>query len=84
MLMVGTVIGPGTIFLMIVGSWSVAFHVDNWTSFWINLVPIMLFIIICLTTKAKTQVKISPILNWNQSFFNIHLWFIVRCLWPRL
>jgi chitin synthase len=56
LLMVGTVIGPGTIFLMIVGSWSVAFHVDNWTSFWINLVPIMLFIIICLTCKAKFQV----------------------------
>ena len=57
MLMVGTVLGPGTIFLMIVGSWSVAFHVDNWTSFWINLIPILAFIVICLTTKAKFQVS---------------------------
>ncbi|KAK4004959.1 hypothetical protein OUZ56_006685 [Daphnia magna] len=63
MLMIGTVIGPGTIFLMIVGSWSVAFHVDNWTSFWINLVPILFFIIICLTTKAKFQVFVAQIMS---------------------
>lgn len=65
MLMVGTVLGPGTIFLMIVGAWSVAFNVDNWRSFWINLVPIVLFVIICLTTKAKFQVSSFLWLNYS-------------------
>lgn len=59
--MVGTVLGPGTIFLMIVGSFNVAFGMDNWTSFWVNLVPIIGFIIICMTTKAKFQVAFTPI-----------------------
>lgn len=56
MLMVGTILGPGTIFLMVVGSFNVAFGIDNWKSFWLNLIPITAYIIICLTTKAKFQV----------------------------
>lgn len=57
MLMVGTILGPGTIFLMIVGSCNVVFGIDNWTSFYLNLIPIAVYIIICMTCKAKFQVN---------------------------
>ena len=58
MLMVGTILGPGTIFLMIVGSTSAAFHVGNTPSFIWNLVPILIFMILCMTVESKTQVGV--------------------------
>jgi len=41
MMMVGTVLGPGTIFLMLVGAFSVAFSISNWDSFLYNLVSVL-------------------------------------------
>ncbi|CAG0919230.1 unnamed protein product [Notodromas monacha] len=38
MLMMGTILGPGTIFLMLVGAFVAAFRIDNWTSFTANLI----------------------------------------------
>jgi chitin synthase len=54
--MVGTILGPGTIFLMIVGSINVVFGLSQWASFLWNLFPIMAYVIICMTCKAKFQV----------------------------
>ena len=45
MIMVGTVLGPGSIFIMLAGSLTVAFGVANSTAFIINLVPLIIFII---------------------------------------
>lgn len=55
-LMIGTVIGPGTIFLMLVGAFVAAFRLDQWSSFWWNIVPILIFVIVCATCKSDTQV----------------------------
>ncbi|XP_013772916.1 uncharacterized protein LOC106458013 [Limulus polyphemus] len=63
MLMIGTVLGPGTIFLMLLGSMVAAFRIDNWTSFWANLIPIMFFTIICFVTKNDIQILIAQILS---------------------
>ena len=41
MLMMGTILGPGTIFLMLTGAFNSAFKVSNWDAFLINLVPIL-------------------------------------------
>ena len=43
MLMFGTLIGPGMIFLMLVGACVAAFGIGNWTSFFCNLVPIVFY-----------------------------------------
>lgn len=56
--MIGTTIGPGTIFLMLVGAFVAAFKLDQWTSFAWNIVPILIFVIVCATCKADTQVDI--------------------------
>ncbi|XP_011866715.1 PREDICTED: uncharacterized protein LOC105561386 isoform X3 [Vollenhovia emeryi] len=55
LLMGGTILGPGTIFLMLVGAFVAAFKIDNWTSFYYNIIPILLFMIVCFTCKSNVQ-----------------------------
>lgn len=59
MLMGGTILGPGTIFLMLVGAFVAAFHIDNWTSFEYNIVPILFFMVVCFVCKSEIQVRRS-------------------------
>lgn len=56
LLMGGTILGPGTIFLMLVGAFVAAFHIDNWTSFQYNIIPILAFMLVCFTCKSNIQV----------------------------
>ncbi|CAL1678462.1 unnamed protein product [Lasius platythorax] len=63
LLMGGTILGPGTIFLMLVGAFVAAFKIDNWTSFYYNIIPILLFMIICFTCKANVQLLCAQILS---------------------
>ncbi len=63
MVMVGTIVGPGMIFLMLVGAFTIAFGVSNWTSFMLNLVPILLFSIACYTLDSKIQLLMAQILS---------------------
>lgn len=52
----GTILGPGTIFLMLVGAFVAVFHIDNWTSFYYNIIPIVMFVFVCFTCKSNIQV----------------------------
>ncbi|KAL1124219.1 hypothetical protein AAG570_001989 [Ranatra chinensis] len=63
MLMGGTILGPGTIFLMLVGAFVAAFKIDNWTSFYYNIYPILFFMLICFTCKASIQLLVAQILS---------------------
>ncbi len=63
MLMMGTIIGPGTIFLMLVGAFVAAFKISNWDSFWYNLYPIVGYTVVCLLCKTKWQLLLSGILS---------------------
>ncbi|TRY61889.1 hypothetical protein TCAL_08870 [Tigriopus californicus] len=63
MLMMGTVIGPGTIFLMLVGAFVAAFRISNWNSFTYNLLPIAAYTLCCLTCKSNLQLLLSGILS---------------------
>ena len=55
MLMVGTIIGPGTIFLMLVGAFVAAFKISNWVAFGYNLIPILVYMFVCLNLPSKYQ-----------------------------
>lgn len=57
MLMAGTILGPGTIFLMLVGAFVAAFRIGNWVSFQYNIYPILIFMIACFTLKSSLQVR---------------------------
>ncbi|CAO1401711.1 unnamed protein product [Diamesa hyperborea] len=59
----GTILGPGTIFLMLVGAFVAAFRIDNWTSFHYNIVPILLFMFVCFTCKSSIQLLLAQILS---------------------
>ncbi|CAH1115687.1 unnamed protein product [Psylliodes chrysocephalus] len=63
LLMGGTILGPGTIFLMLVGAFVAAFQIDNWTSFYYNIWPILLFMFICFTCKSNIQLIVAQILS---------------------
>ncbi|CAH0556147.1 unnamed protein product [Brassicogethes aeneus] len=62
-MLIGTVLGSGTIFLMLVGAFVAAFKLDQWTSFGYNLVPILVFVIICATCKADTQLFFAGLIS---------------------
>lgn len=57
MLMVGTIIGPGTIFLMMVGALVSVFNTDIFTSFLGNFLPVFTFMCICYYSEQKYQVN---------------------------
>jgi len=63
MLMMGTIIGPGTIFLMLVGAFVAAFKIGNWTSFQYNMIPIIVYTGTCLLCKSKWQLLLSQLLS---------------------
>ena len=63
MMMVGTVLGPGTIFLMLVGAFSVAFGISNWDSFLYNLIPIIGFMVVCFVMDSKIQLFVAQVLS---------------------
>ena len=71
---VGTIIGPGTIFLMLVGAFVAAFKISNWVSFYYNLIPIVVYTGTCLLLKPKWQLgKVSYTFSittifWSQAF----------------
>ena len=63
MLLFGTLIGPGMIFLMLVGACVAAFGIGNWTSFFCNLVPIVFYTAVCLKVKEpEWQLRVSFVL----------------------
>ncbi|CAH0557892.1 unnamed protein product [Brassicogethes aeneus] len=63
LLMGGTILGPGTIFLMLVGAFVAAFQIDNWTSFYYNIIPILFFMLVCFTCKSNIQLLVAQILS---------------------
>ncbi|CAH1104222.1 unnamed protein product [Psylliodes chrysocephalus] len=59
----GTVIGPGTIFLMLVGAFVAAFKISQYYSMVMNTAPVLLFIIICATCKSDTQLFFAGLIS---------------------
>lgn len=63
MLLVGTVLGPGTIFLMMIGALVSVFSIDIWTAFLWNFFPLLTFVLACLYLKQKYQLLIAFIVS---------------------
>ncbi|XP_066142426.1 chitin synthase chs-2-like [Euwallacea fornicatus] len=62
-LMIGTVIGPGTIFLMLVGAFVTVFNMSQYTALWWNVGPILFFVITCVICKSNTQLLVAAIIS---------------------
>jgi len=63
MLMGGSILGPGNIFLMLVGAFVAAFKIDNWTSFLYNIIPILIYMFVCFVCKSNIQVFKQRLMN---------------------
>ncbi|XP_076245365.1 chitin synthase chs-2 [Calliopsis andreniformis] len=59
----GTIIGPSFIYLMMVGAFVECFHIDNWTSFWYNTIPLIIFLLICSFTSEHIQLITAEIMT---------------------
>lgn len=55
--MIGTVIGPGTIFLMLVGAFVTVFQISQYTALLYNTIPVFIFVLTCIVCKSDTQVS---------------------------
>ena len=62
-LMFGTIIGPGTIFLMMVSAILAVFTVDIYTAFVWNFIPLCLFMMTCYFCKQKYQLVAAFIIS---------------------
>ncbi|KAG8224960.1 hypothetical protein J437_LFUL005668 [Ladona fulva] len=51
----GNFMGPGAVLLLLTAAFQFAFGFDVWSSFIFNFIPVIIFILICLTTTAKIQ-----------------------------
>ncbi|XP_073941851.1 chitin synthase chs-2-like [Choristoneura fumiferana] len=59
MLMVGTVLGPGTIFLMMIGAMNAITGMSMGNALLLNLIPVVIFITVCLTCKSEIQLMLA-------------------------
>jgi len=62
-LMLGTVIGPGSILLMLVGAFNIAFGISNSNSLILNLVLVVVFVLSCCFLKSDHQIFIAQLLT---------------------
>lgn len=58
LLFISSIITPGTIFLLIVGALNSAFKLNLLTSLFVNLTPVLLYLIACFVATSKWQVNI--------------------------
>lgn len=62
-MMLGSILSPGTIFLMLVGATNTAFGLANQYSFYLNFVPVLFFILICFFANNDIQILVAQILS---------------------
>ncbi|XP_028966439.1 chitin synthase-like [Galendromus occidentalis] len=67
MLMIGNIIGPGNIYMMIVGSFVTVFSMQALHAMLINLVPLLGFIVICFMCKNDKQILAALLLTFLYS-----------------
>lgn len=54
-----SIIGPGTIFMMVTGALKIAIKLEFQYCFIINLLPNLVFIVVSFYVKSKTQVRMN-------------------------
>ncbi|XP_047545351.1 chitin synthase chs-2-like [Vanessa atalanta] len=63
MLILGTILGPGTIFLMMIGAINALTGLSNIYALLLNLVPIFIFVVVCLTCKSEIQLQVANVIT---------------------
>ncbi|XP_076622965.1 chitin synthase chs-2 [Colletes latitarsis] len=58
-----TIIGPSFIYLMMASAFVISFQIDQWSSFWYHLIPIIIFLIICFLCEEQIQLIAAEIIT---------------------
>ena len=75
LMLAGTAIGPGSIFILLVGGIQMTLSITYWTSFILNIIPIILFILICVLSTPKNQILVAKVLSLIYGFVMITILF---------
>ncbi|CAG2190747.1 CHS1 [Mytilus edulis] len=63
-LFVSTILTPGTIFMIILGALIVGFEtIPPWLALILNLIPVIVFILMCLYTSTERQLQMAAVLS---------------------
>ncbi|GAB1605228.1 chitin synthase chs-1 [Argonauta hians] len=62
-LMISSILAPATVVLMIAGSYSAVLKLSMWKSFALSVVPVILFIAVCLKAKTNTQIMFAAFMT---------------------
>ncbi|CAD6197537.1 unnamed protein product [Caenorhabditis auriculariae] len=62
-MLISSILGPGTIFLMVVGAISISFGIDTVWSLLIVTIPVTFFCIVCLTAKQDKQLVVAMVIG---------------------
>ena len=63
LMLAGTAIGPGSIFILLVGGFQLCLGVTYWASFILNLVPMVSYILVCLFASPRQQITWAKVLS---------------------
>ena len=63
LMLAGSAIGPGSIFILLVGGLQMTLEISYWASFICNLLPVTIFILICLFGKPSHQISCAKVLS---------------------
>ncbi|KAG6452556.1 hypothetical protein O3G_MSEX007672 [Manduca sexta] len=74
MLMMGTILGPGTIFLMMIGAINAITGMSNMHALLFNLVPVLTFLVVCMTCKSETQLMLANLIT---CFYAMVMMFVI-------
>ena len=58
-----SILGPGTVLMMIAGSFTAVLGTDLWDSHILALGPIIFFVLVCFTTKSDSHIIVATILS---------------------
>ncbi|XP_052795778.1 chitin synthase chs-2-like [Mya arenaria] len=67
-LVVTSVLAPGTVLVMIAGSFSSVLSLKPWNAFFVAVTPVVLFAVLCLTVTQKKQLLVAAILSTAYTF----------------
>ena len=63
LMLAGTIIGPGSIFILLVGGFQLTFEISYWGAFIMNLIPISMFILVSLIASPSSQILCAKVLS---------------------
>jgi chitin synthase len=87
LMLAGATIGPGSIFILLVGGTQLTFDISYWASFFFNLVPVVLFMLVALLMPSRAQILVAKVLSLVYGMCMLAVFFAVllsswgSCAW---